>query len=138
MAGVDDHDALKAVLCYKPGNFLSSSLEDGVVGVHPVQVVVKEDHLEARRAASAFSAKTAFGIRCLNHEMRSSVSSTTRTGQSDGYGIARSCHTDSPSTVDRIDPSLYSFGFFRQKPVTSVMSGECRSAVVSVLDEGEQ
>ena len=114
--GVDDHYSSKTVLCYKPSDFLSGSLENGIVCVHPVQVMVKEDYPEllwsnARNTASAFLAKTAFGIRCLNHEMRSSVSSTTRTDQSMGYGIARSCHTDSPSTVHRIDPSLYSFEF---------------------------
>lgn len=38
--------------------------------------------LNARNAASAFLAKTALGIRCRNQEMRSSVSSTTSTGQS--------------------------------------------------------
>jgi hypothetical protein len=43
---VDDHDSLEALLRYEPSDFLSGSLEDGIVCVHPMQVMVKEDHLE--------------------------------------------------------------------------------------------
>src|ERR1039458_8291235 len=42
MLGVDDHYPLKAVIRQKPSDFLSGSLEDGIVGVHPVQVMVEE------------------------------------------------------------------------------------------------
>ena len=42
MPGVDDYDALEASLRHEPGNLFPGSLEDGVVGVHPVQVVIEE------------------------------------------------------------------------------------------------
>ena len=44
--GVDDHDSLEALLRYEPSDFLSGSLEDGIVCVHRMQVMVKEDQLE--------------------------------------------------------------------------------------------
>jgi len=44
--GVDDHYLLEALHREKPSNFLSGSLEDGIVSVHPMQVVIKKDHLE--------------------------------------------------------------------------------------------
>lgn len=40
VAGVNDHYPLEAVLCQEAGNLFARSLEDGIVGMHPVQVVV--------------------------------------------------------------------------------------------------
>jgi hypothetical protein len=46
VTGVDDDDAFEALLREKSCNFLPGSPEDGVIGMHPMQIVVEKDDLE--------------------------------------------------------------------------------------------
>jgi hypothetical protein len=141
---VDDHDALKAVLCYKPGNFLSGSLEDGVVSVHPVQVVVKEDYLEILLFQSSEGRLCILGKDRIGHPLPEPRNAIFRVLDDENrpvrWDMELLAHAI-PTPRQRFTESIHLYilsSFVRQKPVTSVMSGEYRCAVVSVLDEGEQ
>jgi hypothetical protein len=78
---------------------------------------------KAHSAASAFLAKTAFGIRFRNHEMRSSslLDNKHRLVRRDLELLARVIPAQ---PVTESIHALYSSGFDRQKPVKSVMSGD--------------
>lgn len=83
--GVDDDYPLKVLLRNKPSDFLPVPLKMELSACIQCRSWSRRSTFNscfsnARNAASAFFAKTAFGIRFLNHEMRSSMSSTTRMG----------------------------------------------------------
>jgi hypothetical protein len=44
--GVDDHYSLKVLLRQKPSDLFPGTLENGIVGVHSMQVVIEKDHSE--------------------------------------------------------------------------------------------
>jgi hypothetical protein len=44
--GVDDHYFSKVLLRQKPSDLFPGTLENGIVGVHPMQVVIERDHSE--------------------------------------------------------------------------------------------